>query len=99
MMGGSVLGITALRGGQADPWDEPMNRLLALPSFDCNQGCVNAGTAPNTYDTKAGFRSVHTGGCYFAFCDGSVRFIRESTAAVTYRAMSTIAGGEVIPEP
>jgi prepilin-type N-terminal cleavage/methylation domain-containing protein/prepilin-type processing-associated H-X9-DG protein len=99
LMGGSVLGITALRGGHADPFDEPMNRALALPSFDCNQGCVNAGTSPNTYDTKAGFRSVHTGGCYFAFCDGSVRFIRESTTPAVYRGMSTIAGGEVIPEP
>lgn len=99
MMGGSVLGVTALRGGQADPWDEPMNRALALPSFDCNNGCVNAGTEPNKYDTKAGFRSVHTGGCYFAFCDGSVRFIRESIAPETYRALSTIAGGEAIDSP
>jgi prepilin-type processing-associated H-X9-DG protein len=99
LMGGAVLGITAVRGGQADPFDEPMNRPLNLPSFDYNQGCVNAGFAPNTYDTTAGFRSLHTGGCYFLFCDGSVRFVRDGLAPDAYRALSTIAGGEVVPDP
>jgi prepilin-type N-terminal cleavage/methylation domain-containing protein/prepilin-type processing-associated H-X9-DG protein len=96
MMGGSCLGITAIRGGQADPFDEPMNRALVLPSFDYNNGCVNAGTAPGTYDTTGGFRSVHPGGCQFLFCDGSVRFVSETVRPETYRALSTIAGGEVV---
>jgi prepilin-type N-terminal cleavage/methylation domain-containing protein/prepilin-type processing-associated H-X9-DG protein len=96
MLGGSCLGITAIRGGQADPFDEPMNRTLALPSFDYNNGCVNAGTAPGTYDTVGGFRSVHPGGCQFLFCDGSVRFVSETVRPDTYRALSTIAGGEVV---
>jgi prepilin-type N-terminal cleavage/methylation domain-containing protein/prepilin-type processing-associated H-X9-DG protein len=99
LMGGSPLGVTAIRGGHADPFDEPMNRPLALPGFDCNHGCVNSGTSPNTYDTKAGFRSVHPGGCHFLFCDGSVRFVREGLSPHTYRAMSTIAGGEVVADP
>jgi prepilin-type N-terminal cleavage/methylation domain-containing protein/prepilin-type processing-associated H-X9-DG protein len=99
LMGGAPLGVTAIRGGQADPFDEPMNRPLALPAFDCNQGCVNAGTAANTYDTTGGFRSVHAGGCHFLFCDGSVRFVREGIAADAYRALSTIAGGEAVGEP
>jgi prepilin-type processing-associated H-X9-DG protein len=98
-LGGSYLGVTALRGGHADPFDEPMNRPLALPSFDYNKGCTNAGTAPGSYDTTGGFRGVHTGGCQFVFCDGSVRFIAESVSPAAYRAMSTIAGGEVIQEP
>ncbi len=95
-VGGSYLGVTAIRGGHADPFDEPMNRPLALPAFDYNKGCTNAGTAPFTYDTTAGFRSVHSGGCQFVFCDGSVRFIAESVTPASYRAFSTIAGGEVI---
>jgi prepilin-type N-terminal cleavage/methylation domain-containing protein/prepilin-type processing-associated H-X9-DG protein len=98
LMGGGTLGVTALRGGHADPFDEPMNRALALPAFDCNNGCVNAGTAPNTYDQTAGFRSMHTGGCMFLFCDGSVRFVRQDISPATYRALSTIAGGEVVTE-
>src|SRR5262249_47041640 len=88
------LGVTALRGGQPDPWDEPMNMRYALPSLDYNNGCVNAGTAPGTYDIISGFRSVHTGGCYFLFCDGSVRFVHESVTPDTYRALSTMRGGE-----
>jgi prepilin-type processing-associated H-X9-DG protein len=73
-----------------------MNNPLALPAFDFNHGCVNAGTAPGTYDMFAGFRSVHEGGCHFLFCDGSVRFVRETIDPVTYRALSTIAGGEAV---
>ncbi|HVK15038.1 MAG TPA: DUF1559 domain-containing protein [Gemmataceae bacterium] len=96
LKGGGALGITALRGGHPDPFDEPMNRPLQLPAFDMNQGCLNAGTAANTYDTSAGFRSLHPGGCNFLFCDGSVRFLRDGIAPATYRALSTIAGGEIL---
>ncbi|MCX7701131.1 MAG: DUF1559 domain-containing protein [Gemmataceae bacterium] len=93
---GSSLGVTALRGGHPEPFDEPMNNPLALPAFDFNQGCVNAGTTPGTYDMFPGFRSLHSGGCHFLFCDGSVRFVRETIQPATYRALSTIAGGEVV---
>ncbi len=99
MLGGSQMGVTALRGGYADPFDEPMNRRLALPGFNYNCGCTNSGTAPGAYDTISGFRSVHVGGCNFLFCDGSVRFVHESVAPDTYRALSTIAGGEAIEDP
>ncbi len=92
------MGVTALRGGQPDPWDERMNNPFALPSLDYNNGCVNVGTAPGTYDIISGFRSVHSGGCQFLFCDGSVHFIKESISASVYRALSTINGGEVLGE-
>jgi len=98
LLHGSSLGITALRGGHPDPWDEPMNRPLALPSLDFNNGCTNAGSSQGAYDLLSGFRSMHRGGCHFLFCDGSVRFVRESIAPATYRGLSTIAGGEVISE-
>jgi prepilin-type processing-associated H-X9-DG protein len=96
LLGGACLGITALRGGQPDPFDERMNNPLALPALDYNNGCVNAGTAPGTYDIISGFRSVHPGGCHFLFCDGSVRFVRESVSPDTYRGLSTIGGGEIL---
>jgi prepilin-type processing-associated H-X9-DG protein len=99
LMGDGPLGVTALRGGHADPFDEPMNRSLSLPGFDVNHGCINAGTQPLTYDTTGGFRGVHVGGCYFLYCDGSVRFVREGLSPQTYRALSTIAGGEVVDAP
>lgn len=42
------------------------------------------------------FWSLHPGGANFAFCDGSVRFLRYSADAVL-PALATRAGGEVVP--
>lgn len=44
------------------------------------------------------FRSFHAGGCQFLFSDGSVQFLSETIDLATYRALSTIQGGEVIGE-
>ena len=41
-------------------------------------------------------RSRHPGGVNIAFCDGSVRFLREGIPLATWRALGTRAGGEVI---
>jgi prepilin-type N-terminal cleavage/methylation domain-containing protein/prepilin-type processing-associated H-X9-DG protein len=42
------------------------------------------------------FRSRHPGGVNMAFCDGSVKFIKDSVNWMTYRALGTRAGGEVV---
>jgi prepilin-type processing-associated H-X9-DG protein len=44
-------------------------------------------------------RSRHSGGANIALCDGSVRFVSNNVAAATWRAMFTIAGGEVLTLP
>jgi prepilin-type N-terminal cleavage/methylation domain-containing protein/prepilin-type processing-associated H-X9-DG protein len=95
---GSCLGVTAQRGGQADPFDERMNHPFGLAALDFNNGCINSGTTPGMMDTISGFRSVHPGGCNFLFCDGSVHFVSETISPDTYRALSTMAGGEVISD-
>ncbi|MCS7271467.1 MAG: DUF1559 domain-containing protein, partial [Gemmataceae bacterium] len=44
------------------------------------------------------FRSTHPGGCNFLFCDGTVRFLRQSIDMTTYRALGSRNGGEVISD-
>ncbi len=95
---GSILGITALRSPHTPVFDEPMNNPLGLAAIDYNNGCTNIGTTPGTYDTISGFRSMHTGGCNFLYCDGSVRFLSQAVSPTTYRALSTMAGGELIDD-
>jgi prepilin-type N-terminal cleavage/methylation domain-containing protein/prepilin-type processing-associated H-X9-DG protein len=46
---------------------------------------------------RAAARSRHAGGVNAAMCDGSVRFVRNTIDLNTWRAMGSMAGGEVIP--
>jgi len=55
-------------------------------------------TTDNTSEESGiySFRSQHPGGAYFAFVDGTVRFLKESIAKNVYRSLATRAGGEVV---
>ncbi|MFI4876785.1 MAG: DUF1559 domain-containing protein [Blastopirellula sp. JB062] len=64
--------------------------------------CVNE--APNPpCDTasakKNSARSKHPGGVNVGFCDGSVRFVADTIDLVTYQAMGSAQGNEVIATP
>jgi prepilin-type N-terminal cleavage/methylation domain-containing protein/prepilin-type processing-associated H-X9-DG protein len=42
------------------------------------------------------FHSLHPGGCNFLFCDGSVRFLKETINPQVFSYLATRAGGEVV---
>jgi prepilin-type processing-associated H-X9-DG protein len=64
--------------------------------FPMNVKTADPTTISGNWPLSITFRSDHTGGCYFAFVDGSVSFINESIDFDTYRFLSTRNGEEVV---
>ena len=64
-------------------------------------GNAFAGWGSCNFSTRAsysarGFKSVHPGGANFLFADGSVHFFKASINPMTYNALGSRAGGEVV---
>ena len=74
-----------------------LNINTSLYTSACPQGPYNfrAGKREEMCDAFH-FWSLHSGGANFAFCDGSVRFLRYDADAIL-PALATRAGGEVVP--
>jgi prepilin-type processing-associated H-X9-DG protein len=77
----SISTVTGIAGGS----------IYLLNDYDA------CGAAGDINNCKRSFGSFHTNGMNFVMCDGSVRFISNTTDPVILGAMATINGGEVIP--
>ncbi len=74
--------------------DNMGNGGCSATSPPCNGGTNNPTSGqPEVY---LGARSKHAGGVNAGMCDGSVRFFKNSINVVTWMAVSTTRGGEVI---
>lgn len=65
------------------------NRAASSSSSDnCGRFC--------NWNTEAGFRSAHPGGCHFLLGDGGVHFLQETLDHDTYQKLGNKADGEII---
>ena len=58
--------------------------------------CSTNGTGASQNPGAIGMSSLHPGGANMLLCDGSSRFLKNSTSYATIWALGSIAGGEVI---
>jgi prepilin-type N-terminal cleavage/methylation domain-containing protein/prepilin-type processing-associated H-X9-DG protein len=79
----------------ADGTTVPINFPTPL-NCDTAGGFGTSNWASRSSYANTGFKSHHPGGANFVFADGSVRFLKASISMVTYCALGSRAGGEVV---
>jgi prepilin-type processing-associated H-X9-DG protein/prepilin-type N-terminal cleavage/methylation domain-containing protein len=75
-----------------------MGSVTLHSAVPINYRVPSGGDFSTLEDRASAFGSGHPGGANFAFADGHVRFLRESTSLSVLQALSTRAGGEVVSE-
>ena len=85
-----VFGTTGMSAGTTLP-------INLYTGDSCNTGSFGTTNYKSrcSYATR-GFKSKHPGGANFTFADGSVKFLKQTISPVTYAALGSRAGGEVI---
>ncbi len=93
------MGRHAVGGAGNGAWADP-DYELALDGSDTlytGQG-QGQGTCVMNCTNDNEVYSFHPGGANMLYADGSVRFLRDSVSAITFAALTTKAGGEVISD-
>jgi prepilin-type N-terminal cleavage/methylation domain-containing protein/prepilin-type processing-associated H-X9-DG protein len=73
-------------------------RSSSVPiNFDAGD-CITGGPYGCQDQRLNAYGSGHPGGATFVFCDGSARYMSESTSSITLASLTTRAGDEVINE-
>jgi prepilin-type N-terminal cleavage/methylation domain-containing protein/prepilin-type processing-associated H-X9-DG protein len=60
------------------------------------KACIFGSEGTQVGRTLVGASSYHNGGVNVAFLDGSIRFVKNGVSRTTWRAISTMNGGEVV---
>jgi len=81
------------------PDGEPLGNNITGTTFLASGTGIPMNILVDNWSTDSGhFGSRHEGGAFFAFADSQVRFISENVDFLTYRAISTRAGSEVVDD-
>ncbi len=92
MFNGSYAGTTVPLGFNS-------NTIIPVAGGPCSSSTWQSPSAPvgcRFGASAKGFISRHPGGANFAFGDGSVRFLKSSINMITYCALGSRGGGEVV---
>ena len=76
----------------------PINDLTTCENAPVAKITYTACTNQNNWNFSWGFKSNHTGGAHFLFCDGTVRLLSENINHVTYQRLGGRKDGQVVGE-
>ena len=83
-------------------WANGVRYQDSMRTTGCPMNTTPRGSCATAFDAyppvvnNADFGSKHPGGAVFAFVDGHVAFLSDNVSLQTYRALSTVAGGEAV---
>jgi len=96
----------AINQGRKDHWAIGSDDIDTSNQGDMSEGLGSTGVPinmrrvppgdPNFGAYELSYGSRHTGGANFVFCDGSVKFIKDSISPAMLSAIGTRNGGEVV---